>query len=340
MNHTAFFRNIQKDNIAPCYVFDGKEEYIKETALETLKKKVFAQDVEALNFTLLDNPMADEVVAAVQTLPFMAEKRLVVVKNLSLLLSGGKGKGDEEQLSQLEGLLDNLPQSTCLVFYVQGKADGRKKLSTLLKKNAQWVEFAPLGEGELYKWIGQTFRAQGKDISLLLCQELAFTVGSDTMTLKEEIHKIASFMGAEREVTSQVIKQLATPSLEYTVFDMVDALIAGKQAKTFSLQTRLVLEGGERLGILAMILRQYRILLFVKGMSSERRSKDEMRTTLGIPAFAVDRALRQAGGYTIQELKQGMKICLDMEFAVKSGKISQEGALEQVTLKLFNLKRL
>lgn len=338
MNHTAFFKVMQENRIGTCYVFEGKEEYIKESALEGLKKKMLPQGLEVLNFALLENPAADEIIAAAQTLPFMADKRLIVVKNPGLMTSGGKTKGEEEQLLQLEDLLKDLPSTTCLVFYIQGKADGRKKLSGFLKKNAEWIEFNPLGEGELYKWIGQSFRSLGKQISPLLAQELAFTVGNDTMLLKEEIGKIASFMGEEAEVSQKAIKQMATPSLEFTVFDMVDALVGGKQEKTFRLQKQLLQEGGERLGILAMILRQYRMLLFSKGMDEEKKRKDEIRTALGIPAFAVDKTLRQAGVYTMEELKEAVSICLNMEFAVKSGKIPQEGALEQVTLKLLTLK--
>lgn len=323
--------------MAGCYVFEGKEEYIKQTALENLKSSLLPQGLEELNYAMVDNAMADEIVAAAQTLPFMADKRLLVVKNLSLL-TGGKAKKEEEQVEQLQQMLKNLPPTTCLVFYLQDKADGRKKLTGSLKKVATWVNFDPLKEGELIKWIGQNFKGMGKTISFEVAQELMFIVSGETAVLREEIHKIASFMGPEEEVTPRVVKEVATPSLEYTVFDMVDALVAGKEGQTFRLQKQLLQGGSDRLGILPMILRQYRILLFCAGMMGEKRSREQIRSVLGIPSFVLERTMAQARAYTIKELNKAVEACVQMEFAIKSGKIAQEGALEQLTFKLLTLK--
>ena len=97
MNHMTFFKSLKENTVASCYLFDGEEEYIKESALQALKNHLLPQGLETLNYSLMENPPVDELVAAVQTLPFMSEKRLVVVKNLNLL--GVKGKKEEENFS-------------------------------------------------------------------------------------------------------------------------------------------------------------------------------------------------------------------------------------------------
>ncbi|NLB90540.1 MAG: DNA polymerase III subunit delta, partial [Clostridiales bacterium] len=324
MNHTSFFKHLKEGKIDGCYVFEGQEEYVKETALASLKKHLLDPEFETLNWVTLENPPMDEVVAAAQTLPFMAEKRLLVVKNSELLVSG-KGKNEEKQMDMIETLLRALPQTLCLVFYVQGKTDGRKKLTSLLKKMGTWVSFNPLEERELIRWIGQTFKGLKKEITPALAQEFAFIVGNDGTTLRREIEKTASFLGEEKQVTSQSIRQVATPSVEYTIFDLVDAVVAGNQERTFVLKKQLIHQGVERLNVLAMLLRQYRILLFAKGMTNEKKTKEEIRKMLGIPAFALERTLRQGHSYTVEELKKGVKICLDAEYEMKSGKLPQEG---------------
>ena len=232
-----------------------------------------------------------------------------------------------------------MPQSLCLVFYVQGKVDGRKKLSSLLKKKAQWVTFNPLGEIELVRWIRQSFRGYQKEVSPEVAQELAFIVGNDGTTLRQEIEKIAAFVGENTTVTHEDIKEAATPSLEYSIFDLVDAVVGGNQEKTFLLKKQLLEQGGDAIGILAMLLRQYRILFFAKGMTMDKKRKEDIRQTLGIPSFALDRALKQGQPYTLEALKKGMEICIQRDYQIKSGQIPWEGALDQAIFSLRSLEK-
>ena len=80
----------------------------------------------------LTDPEADALIAAAETLPFMAEKRIVIIRECSLLTAGKKAE-NEDKAAQIAEYVQHVPPSACLVFFVKGKADGRKKLYTLLK---------------------------------------------------------------------------------------------------------------------------------------------------------------------------------------------------------------
>lgn len=337
MNHTQFFQAIQKGQIPPVCLLEGPEEYIKQSALERLEKALLPPGLEALNETILENPEADAVIAAAETLPFMAERRLVVVKESGLL--SGKMKDEAEHSGRLCDYLAQLPPTACLVFYVRGKADGRKKLYTALKKQGAIVAFDTLGESELNRWIIQTVKGEGKRITPENASLLAFTVGRDTALLKSEIEKLAAHAGATEEVTAADIGQVAVKSVECTVFEMVDALVAGQEAQAFTLLENMLRTGAERIGVLAMILRQYRMLFHLKAMAEERIPANQAASALGIPPFAVSRSQRQAQGYTLEELRRAVALCIETDFKLKSGKLSQEGAVEQVMLTLMAGKR-
>ena len=89
--------------------------------------------------------------------------------------------------------------------------------------------------------------------------------------------------------------------------------------------------------ILSMLLRQFRLLQHVKIMQFEKRTQEEIRSALGVPPFALNQYLRQASFYTGGQVKQAVKICFDTEYAVKSGKMNQDGALEAAILKILYL---
>lgn len=120
---------------------------------------------------------------------------------------------------------------------------------------------------------------------------------------------------------------------------MVDAVVAGQEGRAFALMHDMLATGGDRLGILAMLLRQYRLMFHVKVMQREKLPPAQIKKNLGLPGFAADRTLRQAAGYTGWQARQAMETCLRAEYQVKSGAWNQEGALEAAMLEIFQLRK-
>jgi len=87
-----------------------------------------------------------------------------------------------------------------------------------------------------------------------------------------------------------------------------------------------------------MLLRQYRLLQHLKIMQFEKKSGDYIRSSLGLPPFAVDQYMRQASSYTGGQVKKAVSLCFETEYAIKSGRVQQDGAVEALVLKLLTLR--
>ena len=231
-----------------------------------------------------------------------------------------------------------MPESTVLLFYCTGKPDGRKKLYNAVKKLGGIVTFSPLRGAELVRFVTDAFRQAGKECDERTAEYLIFTVGDDAGLLRSEVTKLASYAGDRPAVLSSDVAALATPSTECTVFQMVDAVVTGQKSRALLLLRNQLLSGTDRMSILAMLLRQYRLLQHIKIMQYEKRSGDFIRSALGVPPFAVDQYIRQASGYTGGQVKNAVRICFDTEYAVKSGRMQQEGAVESVVIRLLSLR--
>ncbi len=333
MDRKEFSQLIKSGKVSGAYLFEGVEENIKSSTLAALRKAVLPDGFEELNENLLEAPAADAVIAACETLPFMAEKRLVIVREHPAI----SGRAEAEE--RLVNYIPNVPESCVLIFYHRGKADARNKLFGAIKKRGGIVSFAQLTDAELNAWVVKTFQKLGKAISPQVASMLTFTVGTDTALLHTEIEKIASLVGDRRDITENDVHAVATRSVECTVFEMVDAVIAGQQGKAFGLLRDMLTTGSDRLGILAMLLRQFRLMQHIKIMQFEKRSPAEIKQNLGIAPFAAERCMRQAQGYSGGEVRRGVEICLNTEYKVKSGQLNQEGALEGAMLEIFALKQ-
>ena len=329
MDRKEFQRRLNENQIPSVLLFEGEEAYLKQEALESLRKKLLPAGLEELNESRLENPEPDELIAAAETLPMMADRRMVIVRDYPPLV------GRSEVDSRVTEYLPKVPESTVLIFYCTRKPDGRKSLYTGVKRLGGIVTFAPMRDRELTSFVVNAFRDQGKECDERTADFLIFTCGNDTAQLLSEVGKIASRRADENSIRAEDIRELATPSVESTVFSMVDAVVAGQEQKAFSLLRKQLLSGENRVGMLAMLLREYRLLQQVKIMQYEKQSLQQIREALGVSPYTASQYIRQANSCTAGHVKRGVQLCLETEYAIKSGQMNQEGALEAVMLKLM-----
>lgn len=333
MDFKGFYAALKNDKIERVYLFSGQEEYVKSSALKELRTKILMPGFEDMNETILDNAPVDAIIASCETLPMLGERRLVVVRDSALLLSG-RAKDEAAEVEKLASYLPQAPESCCLVFYCSGNIDKRKKLSQEIKKTACMVDFSPLDDANLSKWIRSTLRSKGKSISPQDIELLIFTSGRDLLLLSGELEKLSNFAGERQQITKDDIESVATRTSECSVFTMIDALIAGKREQAFQLLTYLMEEGEARIGILAMITRQYRQLMHVKLMEDERVPQAEQMKRIGISSYIYRRIAAQARMFNSSQLKAYVDLCVDMDYAIKSGRIREDAALDRTMLML------
>lgn len=321
-----------KGDFKPVYLFHGDEEYIKKSALERLRERILPAGLEALNETLLEGAVsADRVIEAAETLPMMCERRLVVVKDWALV-SSGRSAGEGDEADRFTKWLPNAPESCVLVLYTRGKADGKKKSTKALK--GYEVLFEPLDDMTLAKWIRARAKENGALIGPDACDALVFAAGRDLTRLVGEIGKLASYAGKGNEISAADVRSLVTPTAESTVFEMIDALTAGKFVQAENLLKTLLVMGENRVRILYMITRQVRLLCLTRELLSAKKTQGEIQSALGVPPFGAKRLMEQARRMKQEALEAAYTQCVDAEYAIKSGRWRDEAALDRIMLLL------
>ena len=339
MNHTEFFAALKQGNIGGCYLFEGEEEYTKRSALKALREKVAGGDFAAMNDSRLIDPAPDALIAAAETLPFMSDRRFIEVRD-SAMLTAGKAKDYDEDtaVKELDGYLGQMPDTAVIVFFVHGKADGRKKLYQVLKKKANIVVFDPLDDKELARWIAATLKKEGKKISAATCQRIWFSAGRDLTMLANELGKLAAYAGEREEVTEADVQAVCVQSTEYKVYDMADTLLSGQGAKAMHMLEALLRDGEERLMLLSLLGRQCRQLSYVKAMAAAGSQLGEIAGKMGLPGFVARKLLDTSKAYTQRQLNEMAKLCLETEYLVKSGQMMDVGSLEKVMLQILSMR--
>ena len=175
-----------------------------------------------------------------------------------------------------------MPESTVLLFYIKGKADGRSAFVKAMAKLGRSVDFAPLNEIEARRYVQKRAKAIDAPITE---QEAAFFVslaGTDCAALYNELDKAAAYAGAGNEITREVIAKIVTRDLDYVVFEVLDQFIANRA--TDGLRTlNGLMENGEKPLMIAERLRdKAKLTLQARQLIDKRIGKDEITRRLGV----------------------------------------------------------
>jgi DNA polymerase-3 subunit delta len=327
------------------YLFHGEDEFSRSETLAEFKEKMGDPGLAELNTTVFDGSKVTlgELQHACSSVPFMADRRLVIVEGLLTRL---ESKGEERALSAwqkeyLEGLiqyLQRLPETTRLVF-VEDKSISQSNLVhrlALADERGHVKEFKPPQGRELNRWIEERVRKKGGQISPAAVEELAAFVGNDLRLLDQEIEKLIAYVDLVRPISEDDVRLLVSYVREANIFEMVDALGQRDSQQAAKLLHQLLDEGEHPLALLGMIVRQFRTMIQVKELNAQGLSQQDIAARLGLHRFVVKKAVRQAMNFSMEQLEVIYRKLLETDVAIKTGQMDEVLALDMLVVGLSN----
>ncbi len=335
------------------YLIFGKDEFSCEEALRKLQEELAAgADGGDWNRTVLEGARLSlgELRHHCDSLPFLGERRLVIVRGLLARLSAGTGPQEdgsaaptpESPTALLQALLDylpSLPPTTDLVLYDPG-LEGKSVRPRLLEwaqhhpdMCAVW-EFSPKRGKELRDWMIQRAGQLGVRMEPSAVNALAQSIGEDLRALDQEITKLALYVGRAGIITEQDVRALTPQTRESSIFVIVDA-ISERRWQTAVAETRKLLEeGAHPLYIFHMIYRQFSLLAQAKGLEGKRLSAPALAKQLGIHQYTAEKVQQQARRYRREDLREIYDHLLRTDQAIKTGEMEPAVALEWLIMRL------
>jgi len=271
---------------------------------------------------------------ACDAIPFLAEKRLVIVMGLLARLVARKGRDisatHKEHLNALVDYLPRLPETTRLVFVEEKSLPASHPVLQLAQREERGYvkRFDPPDAKSLPRWIEKRVRKHGGEIEPQAAHQLAAVVGADLRLLDQEIVKLVTYTNAEHPITKADVDSVVPYAQAAIVFDMVDAL-GRRDGRTAAQTLHRLLDAGEHpLGLLAMIVRQFRLLIQVKELRDGGATPKDVSQALKLHPFPARKLYNQATHFTAAQLETVYRHLLDTDVAIKSGEVKAEVALD------------
>ncbi len=334
MNWNDFFKSVKAGQYQSVYLFTGPEEHNKRKALEALRRALLPAGLEQLNDATLEGVGAQAIIDCAETLPVMCERRIVVVRDWAPLTSS-RARNEEADAARMLEWIKDPPESCILIFYMVAEVDGRKKLSAALKKLDGYVEFDYLSGATLAKWCAQQLKPLGKRISPDVVNELALMAGQDLTRLSGELKKLAAYTEDAPEIALPDLRAVVTPSPEYSVFMILDHLLAGRLAEATQVVNAVLMSEPNVIRIISLMGNQLRIDAHMKYATDAGGNLAEVQKALNVSPYRAKHILRQIRPLSAEALKARYLACVDADYAIKSGRLQDRAALNALMLKIF-----
>jgi DNA polymerase-3 subunit delta len=317
------------------YLLHGEDEFGIAQFVAELKAKLGDPSLAEMNTTVLDGRSCsfNELVTATQAMPFLAHRRLVVLKHPLARFS------NEPARRKFLEHLDRIPASTALVLieYRLLTDEAARK-----KKKIHWLEkwamdagkervllrtFGNLTGGEMADWIQKRAATTGVKFSYPAASLLASLVGSDVRMADHEIQKLLAYTNGSRPVEAEDV-DLLTPSAGVgNIFSLVDALGNRNGQQAMKMFHHLLAEQ-DALQIFGMIVRQFRLLLLAREILDDGGNVDEIAYQLKVQPFLAQKLAVQARRFSLPGLETIYRLLSEIDVASKSGEIEASLAID------------
>jgi DNA polymerase-3 subunit delta len=269
---------------------------------------------------------------AVNAMPFLAKRRLVLLENPSAKYN--KAALRKKFLEYIE----NAPDTTRLVMYesVEPKETGRHWLLKWAQKNNKRIQTKAFMLPRLWEmtgWIVNETKKQDGQIEPPAAEMLKDMVGVDTRQAGMEIAKLLAYVNWQRSISTSDVEAVCIVTSQQSVFDFVDALSNGNGKAAQHLLHRL-LESEDPFSLWGMVIRQFRLLLQAREILDGRANKDDVTRALGVHPFVAEKTTGQAGRFSVESLEHVYRKLLSIDEGVKTGQVTLDLALDMLVVEL------
>lgn len=328
MNERELFEKTNSRTLFGAYLFEGSEELTKQQAVDRVTALLDLGFAD-LNLKRLKAPEGDLLSDAVRGVPLFDTLCVTVVTDFS----------DETVYAALEKhrLLDTMFETKDAVLLFVRRGTGRESaLVKLFKSRDRYVLFDTLDSDRAVRLCMRVCAQHNVRVDRVVALHLVNMVGTDAYRLKNELSKLCDYVGAEGVLTDEVLHAVVTPSAEYRVFGMLDALLSGNKKTAMRMLSDALNTGKENpLRLAAFLEGRLKLMLIARELTDEKRPRAEILKSIGGNPKAAETTLKNAQKFSVEQLRSAVAAFAEINARMKMGLLNEEDALILAICKNF-----
>ena len=291
-------------------------------------------DFNYVKYNLYDTSF-NQIIEEALTMPFISEKKAIVVKNAFIFTGEKVSKDIQPNNEQVNEFLEKYDGENFIIFEVyQNKLDERKKITKTLKKTSKLAKVEQMSEQEIKNWIKNKLHENFKDIKQDALDLFIELTGINFNIVSQELEKIILFLGERTTINKKDVEEIINRSLEQNVFLLTEYIQKGEKYKAIQLIKDLIVMKEEPIKLLALITSNYRLYYQCKILSRKGYSGQQIAKTINVHPYRVKLALNQVKHYQLTHLLNIIDQCAETDYKLKSSYMDKQLILELFILSL------
>lgn len=319
-------QDIKDGRFSNVYLLYGEEAYLRKQYRDKLKAALVPEG-DTMNSSIFAGKdiNANEVADMAGTMPFFAERRVIIIEDSGWLKSGN---------DRITELVKAIPDTTVLIF-VEEEVDKRSKLYKAITSKGYAALCEMQDEATLKKWIMGLLKKENKLITPEALNLLLDRTGTNMENIRREVEKLVCYKYYDEGITAADVEELCIVQIQNRIFEMVEAVAQKNQKQALDLYYDLIALKEAPMKILALIARQFNMLLQVKEMKQKGYQEAEIASQTGLnPYFLKKKYIPQAAQFQMPQLEAAIKACVEAEEDVKTGRMSDTLSVELIIVGL------
>ena len=343
INYEVYEQEIEKGNIKNGYIFCGLDEELIKDGINLIIKKEISEDFRELNLIKIDgmNTSFDDIMNACETMPFMGNKKVVVVYRASFLQDKSDSTGTKIY-NDIKNYVSNMPPYTILIMYYllndkRDKPNKNKKL-TPISKYLPIVYCDKLRKDKYLKKVGEVFKERGKQIGRVELMYFSEKVQNNFDIIKREADKLVSYCEG-REIKKEDINLLISSSNEEDIFDLVELIAGRKVDKAIDIMKEILYKSDQHMLIISSIEKHFQRLYEIKFKVAKGKRVEDLMADYRLPQFVCEKLISQTSRFTEKQLMELIKLCVKTETKLKSSGIDKTMEMEFLLINTLTVKK-
>ncbi len=312
-------QDLKNETYKPMYLLFGEEDYLRKQYRDKLKAALVAEG-DTMNYHYYEGKDINvgEIIDLAETLPFFADRRVIILENSGLCKSGGDALAEYLKT----------PAESVLFILVETQIDKRCRLFKTIKDGGRVCEFAAQNEMTLKRWIYSLAKQDNKAVDELTINHFLEKTGTEMSNIRTEWEKLMCYCMDREVVTPADVDAVCTQRVSNRIFEMVAAIAEKRQQEALDMYHDLLTLKEPPMGILALIARQFNLMLQVKELQMKNIHSRQIAEKVGLAPFIVQKYEKQASRFKMRELKEALSACVAADEAVKMGRLNDVLSIE------------
>lgn len=323
----TLIQHIKTGAFQPVYLIYGDEDYLRKQYKDRMKTALVGDDSMNCSYFEGKNIPVKELIDLGETLPFFAERRLIIVENSGFFTSAQE---------ELANYLKEMPETTHFLF-VEKDIDKRNKLYKAVNTLGYAANMTAPDERTLLRWMVGLLKAEQRVMREDTMRYFLGRIDTDMENIRRELEKLVLYTDGSEEITKEDIDAVTTVHTESQIYDMVKVISEKKQEKALKLYYELITQKEPPMKILYWITRQFNQLYQIKDLESKGYPDHVIAERMKIRDFIVRKNKALCQSFSLTELRHAVELCVKREEDVKTGRLNDKMAVELLILR-FSVK--